>query len=69
MWNSSLEHCSMLLRSGGCLVETYPVLVLSNLLHLEPLGALTLGHLPGDLGDRERGIERDRKRNGERSQK
>lgn len=31
--------------------STYPVFVLSYLLHLEPLGALTLGHLPGHLRD------------------
>lgn len=27
----------------------YPVFVLADLLHLEPLGTLALGHLPGDL--------------------
>lgn len=29
--------------------DSHPVLVLSNLLHLEPLGTLALGHLSGDL--------------------
>lgn len=29
--------------------QTHPVLVLSYLLHLEPLGTFTLSHLPGDL--------------------
>ena len=41
-------------------METYPVFVLPNLLNLEPLGTLTLGHLPGDLGS-ERERERERR--------
>lgn len=49
LYNSTLYNCYISCYCADLHQTTYPVLVLSDLLHLEPFGTFTLGYLPRHL--------------------